>query len=484
MAFNLFSNDINQDIGTFNYGTEKQKADRRRKLADMLQKQALTPEQGQIRQHGDFVGYFGGPTVASTALRVLGGYLGGQAEGSADEMQKGLDEQSRKALAYQLSQDPSALAAQENGRNAAAYKLAQERPGIEAMFNREQPVAETSNPVQAQTQPVKPQSELTPQQLGTLTAGLSGSTPPEQVAGTGRTAPFPMPVPPPAVQPQQQSVGQPAMPPAAPQVPAQAGPVPPAPTPQTPSMADRLEWLERVRTTGPMGEQFANAQLQQMFRIPPGLDVKTVKDEDGNESLVAINPRTGQSQLVYQGASSGRKAEEAKVKQGKAFGEARQLVTDAQDAVTASSTAISNLNDALGLVQELGNRGLISSTWNKVKSAVKENPKAAALTYLVNDGLLDATSKMKGALSDRDMEVIRNSRPDANATVEAWMLYAQRVMPILQQAAAKSKASLDGHTTTAREMGIPEFQSNEQGQQGRPQTPPTTGKSTKLDWSR
>ena len=487
--FSMFQQpSVNTDIGTFNYGTERKKVDRRRQTIEALQKKLMTPEQGQIRQYGDYVGYYGGPTLASTALRVLGGALGNKEMGDVDSMDNTLDETSRKALAYQLSQDPSALAKVENDRDFEAAKLKQERGEINKLFSQPSSsgTAEVINPEQAQTSPVRPQTNLQPQELGALASALGGQRPaapqppvqaPQQMAPQGG--------PPPAIPNPMPGAGSPPMP--QPQV---APPQVQRPPMQQPSMGDRLNHMDRVSQTGPMGERIANAQLQQMTRPPAALDVKTVKDEDGNERLVAVNPRTGQAEVVYQGANgggSGRKEADFKLRQGEAFGKARTQVSEAQDAVAVAQQSLRNVNDAVGLAQEVGTRGLLSRTWNDVKSLVKENPAATALEFIASDSLLDASAKLKGVISDKDMDIIRGTRPDSRSTVQEWIRYAERVTPILQRAQERSNQMLDGTRSTAQGMGVPEFQPQGQGQgqgQSQQQSPVNTGAKTKLDWGR
>lgn len=497
MAENMFSMfqqpSLSTDIGTFNYGTERKKVDRRRQTIEALQKQLMTPEQGQIRQHGDYVGYYGGPTLASTALRVLGGALGNKAMGDVDSMDNTLDETSRKALAYQLSQDPSVLAQRENDRDFEAAKLKQERGEINKLFSQPSSsgTAEVITPEQAQTSPVRPQTNLQPQELGALASALGSQRPaapqppvqaPQQMAAQGG--------PPPAIPNPMPGTGSPPIQQPQPQV---APPQVQRPPMQQPSMGDRLNYMDRVAQTGPMGERIATAQLQQMTRPPAALDVKTVKDEDGNERLVAVNPRTGQAEVVYQGtpsgASSGRKQSEFQMKQSKAWGEAREGVTKAQGDLSSADAAITSLNNAVSLAQDVGVRGIGSLAWNKALNTVKENPKYANLSYMATDGFLDSLKMMQGlgALSNTEFDTIKTARPTQDSTVHEWTMWAERVLPKLQQARSIAQGTLGARTQTAREMGVPEFQpqAQEQGQgQSQQQSPVNTPAKTKLDWSR
>lgn len=71
-----------------------------------------------------------------------------------------------------------------------------------------------------------------------------------------------------------------------------------------PTREDAIKQIIKIANTGPMGAQIAQGMFQQAFGPKAqGLEFKSVKQGD-NEVLVAVNPRTGQTQTVWQGASA------------------------------------------------------------------------------------------------------------------------------------------------------------------------------------
>jgi hypothetical protein len=79
-----------QQLADYNYSIAQSKIERNRKIADLLTKESVTPQQqGQFIKNGDFIGYAGGPTIASALLQGLqglgGSYLNKQANDQAQQ---------------------------------------------------------------------------------------------------------------------------------------------------------------------------------------------------------------------------------------------------------------------------------------------------------------------------------------------------------------------------------------------------------------
>lgn len=130
MANNWFGGPTTpSDPSTFNYDVEAQKLQRQRAAAQALQQMGMTGNQGQFIKSGDFTGFVGGNTAASTIARALAGVLSVNANSQADDQQKQLASDSQDALAYAM--DPRNTPA---GKRAAA---AQAKTEADAQMQRE-----------------------------------------------------------------------------------------------------------------------------------------------------------------------------------------------------------------------------------------------------------------------------------------------------------------------------------------------------------
>lgn len=509
----------------FNYATEQEKLKRKRAAAQTLKDMALKDQQGQFMKHGDFVGFTGGNTLASTAGRILSAYLSKDAEKGSDTYASEIDKTSDAAFMEQAKKLDELL-------NPKVDPTASMQ-GSETVS--QQPV-EPSAPTQgAQAFPVREQPALEPRPLepavpaAAIGAGAgrgfvveapgaraaAAAMPPANggqrrggtvaelrrnayVAGGDQPIPGadvpPAPVVPPAAAPKvaAAAINPPAPPVPTPQPPASglmpdmaprsAPPAPPATVPPAPSapaapkvsQAEVLSQLHSIAKTGPMGQQFASAQLQQMFGPKAnGLEFKAVKQGD-NEVLVAVNPRTGASQVVWGGqggpstASKKDRREEVKL-----WGEQRRTVGEAKERLDGAGNAITRLQDGITLAKDVNIRGLLSSGWEQAKGAFKENPKLRNLEMLDSELLLDAATALKGAMSDKDLEFIRQGAPNKTSSVDERLIWAERVLPRLQAAQARAQKLYQGELNTAKELGIPEFMDDEE-------TSPAA--ATRLDW--
>lgn len=516
----------------FNYATEQDKLKRRRTAAQLLKDQALKDQQGQYMKHGDFVGFSGGNTLASTAGRILSAYLGTKSDKGADAYASEIDKTSDAAFMEQANKLDALLnpkAATETPSSTGSMQ------GAETVS--QQPVTPTAEPAQSfpvrepsvESRPLPPAAPSAPTDAGAgrgfvveapgaraaaaamppanggqrrggtvaemrrnaYVAGGDQPVPPFQGAGaTGSwDAPAPTPPTPPAAAPKMAAQAMNPTP-AAPQAPAAtqqptglmpdmtpraAPPAPPA-APAAPkvSQSEVLSQLHSIAKTGPMGQQFASAQLQQMF----GPKANGYEFKDVNGKLVAVNPRNPKdAMVVFDGGAKPEVAAAAKKdrrEEVKLWGEQRRTVGEAKERLDGAGSAITRLQDGITLAKDVNIRGLFSSGWEQVKGAVKENPKLRNLEMLDSELLLDAATALKGAMSDKDLEFIRQGAPNKTSTVDERLIWAERVLPRLQAAQARAQKLYQGELNTAKELGIPEFSDDEEA------TAPAA--QTRLDW--
>lgn len=548
----IMSNTDKPELEGFNYATEQDKLKRKRSAAQLLKDQAMQNQQGQFFKHGDFVGYTGGNTLASTAARLVSAYLGSKADKSADAYAADIDKTSDAAFTERTKALDTLL-------NGTSEKPATDGTSSMAGADQvgQQPVSQPE-PAQSYGVPspqvdMKPLESVTPSpQAAAAAMGAGGgrgfvneapgaraaalalppanggqrrggtpaemrrnafvamggdATPAPAFQGGGATGSWDAPEPTAPVAPSPKIAAQVVAPqqpapvpqprpvqptglmpsteprPMPPQMP-QAQPQPVVPAAKQPSQAEVLSQLHSIAKTGPMGQQFASAQLQQLFGPKAnGYEFKAVKQGD-NEVLVAVNPRTGATQTVWQGSGSvsPEKAAAQRIAAGKdrreevkLWGEQRRQVAAAQEQAQGAEQAMADFNNALSLAKDVGIQGMFSMGWEKAKNLIKENPKYADLDKLANTETLRFMNEyLKGAPSDREGQRVAATRPQADATVQEWLQWGERALPVLQRAQARAKALHDGELNTARELGIPEYVEA-------PSAAPTERK-TRLDW--
>lgn len=349
---------------TFNYGTESDKIKRKRELASYLKKQGLSQSPTEVI--GGWAVQQSPWTHLSKVLQAgMGAYMDNKVDGdqgaldtrSQDELVKALNDEPWKDRARQAQIDREALSELDRESRRGVVSTPEEQVSQAAEGAQTFPVEDRSQfiearplppsqpspkavasalqgkpeagagrgfvnpPLATEPQPLQPAIDLGPPNPATagrkarqaaLSAGLQGAPLPQ-------AAPQQPPQPPmgPQAAPQgamPQGVTQP-VPPQPPQPqppqPAATGPIgdPRMLTEQAaaaaqPTREDAIKQIVKIANTGPMGQQIAQGMFQQAFGPKAqGLEFKAVKQGD-NEVLVAVNPRTGQSQTVWQGASA------------------------------------------------------------------------------------------------------------------------------------------------------------------------------------
>jgi len=450
----------------FNWNTEQDKLKRKRAAALTLRDLALKDQQGQFIRNGDFIGFTGGNTLASAAAQIASAYFSKNAEKEGDAMASDIDKMSNEAFLTETNKLDALFKPKANptGSMQGLDTAGSQPTSAQAFPVRDRPV--DVRPLdEAPPSPVVPFAKapsLSPEQQNAMAAKLNveqqGALPTPKIAAQtinpGASSA--------AAEPPARSGLMPDLAPRA---------TPPAPTPaaQQPSQGEVLAQLHAISKTGPMGQQFASQQLQQLY----GPKANGYEFKDVNGKLVAVNPRNPKdTMVVFDGGAKPEVAAAAKKdrrEEVKLWGEQRRTVGEAKERLDAAGNAITRLQDGIALAQDVGIRGIFSSGWENAKAAIKENPKLRNLEMLDSELLLDAATALKGAMSDKDLEFIRQGAPNKNSTVEERLQWAERILPRLQSAQQRAQKLHAGERATAKELGIPEFMDAEEDAPSQPQ---------------
>lgn len=439
------------EVQGFNWATEQEKLKRKRSAAQLLKDQAMQNQQGQYVKHGDYIGFTGGNTLASTAARLLSAYMGSKSDKAADAYASEIDKTSDAAFMEQASKLDALLnpkpepTASTQGLGTVSQQPTTPQPEPAQSFPvREQPAME-ARPLE----PAPPQAPVgagagrgfvveppgaraaaaamppanggqrrggTPNEMRRNAYVAGGGEPAPAFQGNGATGSWDAPPPPPPAAPKvaaqainppapaapQQAAPQPSglmpdmTPRAAPPAPA-AQPAPSAPAAPKVSQAEVLGQLHAIAKTGPMGQQFASAQLQQVFGPKAnGFEFKAVKQGD-NEVLVAVHPRTGATQVVWQGG--GGQPSVAQQRENREAEEARQKLAEKNrgrtEAVAMNDYALRKIDELLPKAGDAtGMGGKFNNWFNSVTGIPTDAAVATEELNSVKGTLLAAAMRM------------------------------------------------------------------------------------------
>ena len=300
------------DPNNFDYATDAAQVARQRALAQALTQQSMQGRQGQIfnNQAGSF--FAGGNTGGTAIGQMLQGALAGYANNQAQQGSQALSDHQQAAINNALgvgngsggAYSPSSFAPSAGGAAAGAPTVT----GQPSQNTTPAPSAPTTGPSYADGTPDYMTGGIGPMLGMPSPGGTPGGgmiPPPNQPVG--QTAPQGM-IPPKKTQGESQAPDS-QSPQAAPATQTQPDPLSaqqstaaqsqaPSSSGGTASPNEFLAKMTNLMRAGPVAQQLAESMMQAQFT--PG-QVHEIKNADGSNTMMFVNPRTGQSQVLGKG---------------------------------------------------------------------------------------------------------------------------------------------------------------------------------------
>jgi len=257
--------------------------------------------------------------------------------------------------------------------------------------------------------------------------------------------------------------------------------------PEQVSRGDVLKELMGIANTGPMGQQIATSQLNQMFGGKNGeYKVELSRDPNTGElAAVRVNSRTGQMEVVNVGGGSGsEKVLETKEGSNGTLLERtstrwREAQMDGKPVTTAAGqealqkradekakdlsqlgdlkTQLASMQDIVPLIKKVGT-GRLNTPLNNFSAYFTDSTDLDKMNRAFNMQQLQGAVqwlKGQGSITDAERRLLATSQFDPKASTQANMDYANTVIGMLQKHIPLAEAKLNAKYGDSPETAAP-----------------------------